>query len=134
MLLLNIENRDIIKGIYKEKEPRLEDLTLREVSIITGLDVRLIVKFDTRDLPESLPIKWRARNVNCVQFVIECVDVKLKIVDIIDECQHIKLEIHKEIDGKTVVFRDVFKKVVLALEVKWIYVRSIVGYTDSYEL
>ncbi|MCI0922608.1 Imm50 family immunity protein [Sphingobacterium rhinopitheci] len=134
MLLLNIENRDIIKGIYKEKEPRLEDLTLREVSIITGLDVRLIVKFDTRDLPESLPIKWRVRNVNCVQFVVECVDVKLKIVDIIDECQHIKLEIHKEIDSKTVVFRDVFEKVVLALEVKWIYVRSIVGYTDSYEL
>lgn len=134
MLLLNIENRDIIKGIYKEKEPRLEDLTLREVSIITGLDVRLIVKFDTRDLPENLPIKWRARNVNFVQFVVECVDVKLKIVDIIDECQHIKLEIHKEIDSKTVVFRDVFEKVVLALEVKWIYVRSIVGYTDSYEL
>ena len=133
MLLLNIENRDIIKSIYKEKEPRLEDLTLRKVTIITGLDVRLIVKFDTRDLPESLPIKWKATNVNCVQFVIEFVDVKLKIVDIIDECQHIKLDIYNEIDGKTVIFRDVFEKVVLALEVKWIYVRSIVGYTDSYE-
>jgi len=52
----------------------------------------------------------RARNINCVQFVVEFVDVKLKIVDIIDEYQHIKLEIHKEIDRKTLYLEMYLKK------------------------
>lgn len=131
MLLLNIENKDIITGVYNGEEPRVEDITIKEVSIITGKDLRVIIKFDTTDLPKSLPVKWRIRGVNCVQFVMECVNVNLNNVYITDECRHIKLEVHPQGDKKIVVFKDVFEKVIVELEARWIYLRNITGYTDT---
>jgi hypothetical protein len=66
-----IENPASIGAIYGNDLPSLNDVHLHEISFINGVELECNLKFDLRDLPPSLPLKWKQRGVNQIQMLLK---------------------------------------------------------------
>lgn len=132
MWLSNVENKEIFRSIYKDKELLLEKLLLHELSVYTGESTRVIIKFDTQELPNELPTKWKNGNVNTLQISMEFIDVNVKKI-FINENNYKKVIfiIEAMADSKRVRCIDVYGEEVFDLEVKWIYLKNISGYRNT---
>lgn len=132
MLSTFVENKGILKGVYKNIEPSLRSLYIREFLIVTGEDLRVILKFDTYELPMEIPHKWQEIGVNTVQFMVEFIDVDLSFVNISNvNFQKVEMSLHSLDNKIQVVCSDVFGNEVFCFDSKWIYLKNITGYQNS---
>ena len=61
------ENPAIVRAIYRDEIPPLQNVYLQELKIVNGEDIQCYLKFDIWELPKIQPEKWIERNVNAVQ-------------------------------------------------------------------
>lgn len=131
MWISNIENNEGLKNIYKE-EPSLLNLYLHEFSVLTGEDIRVIIKFDLGDRPKELPSKWRINKVNTIQLVFEFIRVDLNNLVITNNNFRKGKMIINENKNKHIIFIDDKESEVFNLKAKWIFLKNIFGYHKNY--
>ena len=130
MWLTLVEDTQSIRAIYGDQTPELRKINLHEIKIVNGLEINCNLRFDLNKLPENLPEKWVAKGVNTVQLDISLVtsDIiffKTSGGDIIGNIDIVSIE-----NGKSVTFSSIEKEV-FTIHTKWIYIRSITGYTKE---
>lgn len=132
MWLSSIENKEVFRSIYRDKELSLDKLFLHELSVFTGENPRVIVKFDTSELPNELPTKWKIGKVNTLQITMEFIGVTFNSFSINkNNFKNVLSDIEPMGDRKRVRCVDVYREEVFDLEAKWIYLKNISGYQNS---
>ena len=130
MWLSKIENVNTVKAIYKEKEPSLNNITLHKVTILPEkcLDLKLV--FDIEDMPDNLPLKWKIRKANAVEFQFDFSEVSIKHISITNNSHtDVKLIINKlDEETKQVIGFDKLGNCIFDFNANWIYIQYISGY------
>ena len=125
-----IENKDIIKALYGDFIPELNNVYLHEIKVINGEDIQCYLRFDINALPQKLPEKWVAKKVNAVQLDInlagaELIFFKTSGGDTVGNIDMTSFEEVKQISFKA-KGKDIF-----IIKCKWITVRTITGYLSE---
>lgn len=133
MWLVNIENGEAIKGIYKNKIPSVNKVFLKDICISTGEDLVLILVFDIEDLPDDMPSKWKAENVNTIQIVLNFIGVEIKHIGLNNKNYgNLSLNISLlENDSKRIIGTDNSGISIFEIEAMWIYLKTITGYNNE---
>lgn len=77
MWIEHLENSKTITSIYSTEPPSLEQVELYEVSIVCGGDLQCKLRFDLKDFPADVPIKWVQRQCNTVQLSLNLIQTEL---------------------------------------------------------
>jgi Immunity protein 50 len=130
MWLSLVEEVEGVRAIYGNESPDLQKINLHEIKIVNGEEIGCNLRFDLNKLPKTLPEKWIAKGVNTVQLDISLVTSEILFLktsggDIIGD-----IEISSTENGKKITFRNNEKDVFIILA-KWIYLRSIYGYSKE---
>lgn len=128
-----IDSKDSVIALYKGVLPQFQDVTVQELSIITGDDIELDIRLDTSEIPSPLPLKWKAQEVNTIQFVIGCVGVKFSQFAINSGfVTHTSVYINTIGSKKQLTIQKSDGTIGIQIETAWIYVKSITGYCSTY--
>lgn len=127
-----INSKDSVIALYNGVLPQFQDVTIQELSIITGEDIELDIRFDTCEMPSPLPLKWKAQEVNTIQFIIGCVGVKFNQFAInSDFTTHSSVYITTIGSKKQLTIQKSDGTIGIQIETAWIYVKSMTGYCST---
>ncbi|WP_221391969.1 Imm50 family immunity protein [Dyadobacter sp. NIV53] len=135
MWLSLIEKREALLAIYQDEVPDLENLFLHEIKITTGKDLIINIRFDLGEFPKKIPKKWLDRNINTVQITLDLIQAKIEEIDLEKAISSVDSIIIEQIsDYKRITLRDASKAEVLTIRSTWIYLSSLNGYQNTYNL
>lgn len=128
-----IENKEVIKGIYKNQIPDFGNIILKEINICTGSDVNLILVFDIVNLPDYVPPRWIENKYNTVQIILNLIGVEIKKIDLSNfNSKNISLKIYENNKAtKRIIGIDKTDICVFEFVANWIYVKNISGYNNG---
>lgn len=134
MWVSNIENQETIKAIYKNRLPKINDVNIQDLVITAGDDMDLNLRFDIDDLPDDMPLKWKALEVNTIQLNLSLVNCEIKHLGLNGEnYKHLSLDIYEIENGvKKIIGTENSGKCVFEFEAKWIYVNTVSGYQREF--
>lgn len=128
-----IDGKEKVEKLYNGILPKLESIYIHEITIITGEDIELDIRFDIKDIPKEMPSKWMARKVNTVQFVFGFLCVKFIEFNINEDFKKgyiLKCE-KIAIDKNKITIINSEGKVKLSFWSKWNYIKSLSGYQQN---
>jgi hypothetical protein len=130
MWLSLFENGEIVKSIYGDQIPSLDNIYLHEVKIVNGEELQCYLRFDLNILPQSRPLKWARKAVNTVQLDVillgaEIISFSTSGGDMIGELQITSIGNFKKVSF-VVNGTDIF-----VFQAKWLDVRNITGYING---
>ena len=120
------ENPEIVRAIYRDEIPPLQNVYLQELKIVNGEDIQCYLKFDIWELPKIQPEKWIERNVNAVQIELILVNSEILFFELGGSNLSGKLEIDLVGDYKKVSI-SINGRIVFVIRSKWLNVQSIIG-------
>ena len=127
-----IDNNASVISLYKETLPRFQNIHVQDLSVITGQDIELDIRFDTGELPNPLPRKWEEMNVNTIQFAIGCTGVRFRHFDINDNfSDNQRLSIEVTDSTKILTIWKSNGDIGLQVETPYVFVKSVSGYCST---
>jgi hypothetical protein len=130
MWTLLIENSKAVRAIYGDQVPSLQDISFHEINFINGVDMVCNLRFDVKELPYKLPLKWTQKGVDTVQIHLQLVAAEIMFFEYSGSRLQGNLEVMSEDGDKKVEFT-IFNRKVFTLKSKWIYVSAIIGYAKE---
>ena len=133
MWLENIENIEVIKGVYKDQLPNLDEIIVNSLNISTGENLDLIIVFDIENLPNNIPSKWKEGKVNTIQIILNFISAEIKCIGLNNKnYRNLCLDIVKLENGtKRIMGIDKTGKSAFEFNANWIYVKNISGYYNE---
>ncbi len=133
MWLENIENKQIIKSIYKNKIPNINQVCVKEFNISTSESLTVILKFDIKEMPDDIPYKWKENEVNTIEVILSFINTEIKYIYFNNiNYKTISLNIDKLENGlKNITGKDNLGELIFELEANWVYIKNIIGYHNT---
>lgn len=122
-----IENGEKVRHIYSDgRIPQMSDLELQSTLFTFGEDMEVELSFITKELPTVLPQRWIQNKVNAVHIIIDCIRTQINHFAPDGDMLNCSLSI-TEIDGVKQICVSNCHKEFIALDVQWVYIKSITG-------
>ncbi|HOI26933.1 MAG TPA: hypothetical protein PLN63_06565 [Paludibacteraceae bacterium] len=60
MWVKHVSNADVVKLIYNDRDPSLEDVCYFGIKLAPGEDLKMYLDIDIQDWPDDIPYNWQA--------------------------------------------------------------------------
>ena len=121
------DNSAVIRGIYKEQIPSLNNVEIHEINIVNGEDLICNIRFDLSEYPSEPPLKWKQAEYNTSQISLKLIGSQITAIDLKRRINKGNLVLESE-DGEKVLkfIQDSGPNIII--KCKWVYIDGITGY------
>lgn len=127
MWLNHVQKAVIVKSVFLDNIPSLNNIELNTLKIEMGGDLGINLNFDLPELPLKMPEKWIKSGVNTVQLNLLLLGAEILLFKLTNTTKTGNFFINEECGCKLFVYKNDDGEI-LKIKTKWIYIQSILGY------